>query len=262
MATIELSSGYSFDQNIDGQSGQRVFIVDPAGGAPVNIGDAHNDGDASPECICRSIKKTTYGGDARKYKYVCSYSTSNSDSDSTSATAAGAAGGSAGTDPEFLPKGFELAGELVEVKAPQQWKWQSDAAVINFDGESQPVLTKRVITGAMTVEKLMRNFTVAQFISVIGRVGDIPFAAGGNENWLCAGVSASQEVDQEGNDRWRVKATFLLRSVDGTTKGWNHIWRPDTGTWDKPVSISGGIGTTLAWLYDVSANMMELFHDW
>lgn len=266
MATIELSSGYSFEANFDGQSGQRVFVTDPIAASPVSIGDQHPDSAASRECICRSVKKTMYGGDARKAKWVCSYSTSSENSDQTTpGTGSGTnGGGSSGTDPEFLPKGFELAGEFVDVKAPQQWRWHSDAEIINFEGESQPVLTKRIITGAMTVEKLVRNFSVGTYVGIIGRVGQIPFVGGGtgNENWLCSGISAQEAKDQWGNPRWKLRATFLLRSVDGTSKGWNHIWRPDKGKWDKPVSISGQINLQLAWLYDISGNMMEIFRDW
>lgn len=92
----------------------------------------------------------------------------------------------------------------------------------------------------------------------VGRINDDEYEGAPAETLYFSGVEIGIEFDTVGNTTRDITYSFRERVINrsgayGTgTIGWNHIWRPDTGDWDKPVDEMGNF------LYQ-TADFTELF---
>jgi hypothetical protein len=282
MATVEKFEGFNFENGENGQSGKRTFLVSDNLVSTRNakiprIGERFPDldtfarqdvaveiVDVMENCLCRKVGvKLIADGQGRQLLVVADYNTKVQDD-------SGIVGGT-GTigDPQLddMPREIGIVGESINVAAPGVWKWASDNVSIQTEGENAISLPVRIITGSLTITKVVEEFDILKYFSLVGRVNSEKFpqfedgALGegfGPGTWLLTGLNLEEFYDDRGNSKWRMKPNLIFRSPDGNPtvddpRGWNDVWRPDKGFWDRPRHYTG-----TGFLY-CSADLNELF---
>jgi hypothetical protein len=126
---------------------------------------------------------------------------------------------------------------------PSGWVWEAEP------GDPLPSDLPLVLTIPLT-EHVLTLRTVLQpdwqtLADLQGKVNAHNFLARPAETLLFLGVTASKlyRGSLEAGPSpfaWELRLTFLERAIKqgGRILGWNHRFRPDTGTWDRP--LAGG----------------------
>lgn len=134
------------------------------------------------------------------------------------------------------------------------WIWETGGDIIKNE---EATVAKVVVQIEHT---LTWNYVPYPPFSTIGRTAgcvnsDTKLFFAPAETLLFTGAEIKRSYHStDGDQSWKVTYKFLQRLVNdgsGTAIGWNHMWRNDKGTWDKPM-VLGQLGqpSTNKYIYE------------
>lgn len=121
-------------------------------------------------------------------------------------------------------------------------KWLSDSAALKQE-ESKGGKTIPVIEHQITIPVGPAKPALDSIIrDNIGKVNAYSFLGAAVERLLYMGTQESGGTRFDGTAYSRYIHKFHERIINdtGSSYGWNHIWRPETSTWDQPIFESSG----------------------
>ena len=134
--------------------------------------------------------------------------------------------------------------QLSEFALPASgWVWEADPAT-PLPSDFPLMLTVPITEHVLTVRTVLQP-DWQTLADLQGKVNAESFLTRPAETLLFLGVTASKlyRGSLEAGPSpfaWELRLTFLERAIKhgGRILGWNHCFRPDTGTWDRP--LAGG----------------------
>lgn len=119
------------------------------------------------------------------------------------------------------------------------WKWQGSGKKLPDDmNVGMLIPTEEHSFSWKSVPKPPFN----SITDLVGKVNSVSFSGKAAETMMFIGATASRQMTTDGTRAWTLDYKFSGRAIKhaGGTAGWNHLFNPETGQWEKPITVAGG----------------------